>query len=47
MKSVMGNKKNKQRTSTAADLRGDLAGMKAGAQSEVIGNSARTSTAWN
>ena len=49
MKSVMGNKKNKQRTSTAADLRGDLAALKSGAtaQSEVIGNSARTSTAWN
>ena len=49
VKSVMGNKKNKPRTSTTADLRGDLAALKSGAtaQSEVIGNSARTSTAWN
>ena len=45
----MGNKKNKQRTSTTADLRGDLAALKSGAtaQSEVIGGSARTSAAWN
>ena len=48
VKSVMGNKKNKPRTSTTADLRGDLAALKSGAaaQSEVIGGGPRTSTAW-